>query len=149
MKARYKRFALIVAALSVLGVATVLVFKALDSNMNLYITPTEVADGKAPKDHAFRIGGLVKEGSLDRRDITAHFMMTDTAHDVPVTYTGILPDLFKEGKGAVVEGRLGPDGVFAATNVLAKHDENYMPPEAKAALDQAHKEGVQKVKPKP
>ncbi len=148
MKARTKRLAIVVGGLAVLGVAATLVFQALNSNMNLYITPTEVVDGKAPKERAFRIGGLVKPGSLDRRDITAKFVMTDSAKDVPVVYTGILPDLFKEGKGAVVEGRLGPDGLFTASNVLAKHDENYMPPEAKAALDKAHKEGVEKMQAK-
>jgi cytochrome c-type biogenesis protein CcmE len=97
------------------------------------------AAGKAPQGKAFRIGGLVKEGSVKRQDMTVRFIITDTAKDIPVAYTGILPDLFRDGKGAVVQGRLGGDGVFAATEVLAKHDENYMPPEAQHAVDQARK----------
>ena len=112
---------------------------ALDSNIALYVTPSEVAAGKAPKDKAFRIGGMVKEGSIKRVNTTVSFVVTDTAREIPVTYTGILPDLFKEGKGAVVQGRLGPDGQFTATEVLAKHDENYMPPAAQHAVDQAQK----------
>ncbi|MDD5297364.1 MAG: cytochrome c maturation protein CcmE [Rhodocyclaceae bacterium] len=137
MKTRHKRLAIIVGALAVLGIAATLVLRALNSNIALYVTPTEVAEGKAPKDHAFRIGGLVKPGSLDRHDITARFVVTDTAKDIQVSYTGILPDLFKEGKGVVAQGKLSAEGVFVATEVLAKHDENYMPPEAKAALDKA------------
>ena len=103
------------------------------------ITPTQIAAGEAPKGKAFRIGGLVKEGSVKRQDMTVRFVITDTVKEIPVAYTGILPDLFRDGKGAVVQGRLGGDGVFAATEVLAKHDENYMPPEAKHAIDQAQK----------
>jgi cytochrome c-type biogenesis protein CcmE len=98
-----------------------------------------VAAGKAPKGKAFRIGGMVREGSLKRDNLTVHFVITDTAKDIPVAYTGILPDLFKEGKGAVIQGRLSDSGDFTATEVLAKHDENYMPPEAKDAVDQAQK----------
>lgn len=145
MKTRHKRIAIIIAGLAVLGIAATLVLRALNSNIALYITPSEVAEGKAPKGHAFRMGGLVKEGSLDRRDITARFIVTDSAKDIKVSYTGILPDLFKEGKGVVAQGKLGPDGVFVASEVLAKHDENYMPPEAKAALDKAHADGVVKM----
>ena len=137
MKARHKRFAIIIGALATLGTAAFFVLRALDSNIALYITPTEVAAGKAPRDKLFSIGGLVKPASLDRRDITAHFVITDTAKDIPVSYTGILPDLFKEGKGVVAQGKLGADGVFVASTVLAKHDENYMPPGAKAAVDKA------------
>ncbi len=111
---------------------------AFQSNLVFFFTPTQVAAGEAPKDRAFRIGGLVKEGSLQRADITARFIVTDTAKEIPVTYTGILPDLFSEGKGVVAQGRLGANGLFTASEVLAKHDENYMPPEAKAAVDQAH-----------
>ena len=112
---------------------------ALDSNIALYVTPSEVAAGKSPQGKAFRIGGLVKEGSVKRQDMTVHFVITDTVKEIPVAYKGILPDLFRDGKGAVVQGRLGGDGIFAATEVLAKHDENYMPPEAQHALDQAKK----------
>lgn len=141
MKARHKRFAIVIGALAALGVAAFFVLRALDSNIALYITPTEVAQGKAPVDKLFSIGGLVKPGSLDRRDITARFVITDTAKDISVTYTGILPDLFKEGKGAVVQGKLGADGIFVASTVLAKHDENYMPPGAKEAVEKAHPGG--------
>jgi len=139
VKPRQKRIALIVAGLVVLGIAATLVLNALNSNIALYISPTDVAAGKAPQGKAFRIGGLVKEGSVKRQDMTVRFIITDTAKDIPVAYTGILPDLFRDGKGAVVQGRLGGDGVFAATEVLAKHDENYMPPEAQHAVDQARK----------
>jgi cytochrome c-type biogenesis protein CcmE len=139
MKPRHKRIALIVGGLSAIGIAAAFVLNALDSNIALYVTPTEVLAGKAPKGKAFRIGGMVRDGSLKRDNLTVHFVITDTAKDIPVAYTGILPDLFKEGKGAVIQGRLGDDGSFTATEVLAKHDENYMPPEAKAAVDQAQK----------
>ncbi|MDP2134467.1 MAG: cytochrome c maturation protein CcmE [Sulfuritalea sp.] len=139
MKPRQKRIALIVGGLASIALAAVLTLNALDSNIALYVTPTEVAAGKAPEGKAFRIGGMVKEGSIKRQDMTVSFIITDTAKDIPVAYTGILPDLFKEGKGAVIQGRLGGDGVFAASEVLAKHDENYMPPEAQHAVDQAQK----------
>lgn len=138
MKPRHKRIAIIVGGLASLGAAAALVLNALDSNIALYITPSEVAAGKAPQNKAFRIGGLVKDGSLKRDDLTVHFIVTDTVKDIPVAYTGILPDLFKEGKGAVVEGKLGPDG-FVASEVLAKHDENYTPKEAQDAIDKAKK----------
>jgi len=139
MKPRHKRIALIAGGLVAVGIAAVLVLNALDSNIALYVTPSEVAAGKAPKNKAFRIGGMVRDGSVKRDNLTVHFVVTDTARDIPVAYTGILPDLFKEGKGAVIQGKLGEDGVFVATEVLAKHDENYMPPEAQHALDQAQK----------
>ena len=139
MKPRQKRIALIVGGLASLTLAAVLTLNALDSNIALYVTPSEVVAGKSPQGKAFRIGGLVKEGSVKRNDMTVRFVMTDTAKEIPVAYTGILPDLFRDGKGAVVQGRLGGDGVFVATEVLAKHDENYMPPEAAAALKQAQK----------
>ncbi len=139
MKAWKKRGAIVVGGLTAVGVAAALVLNALNSNIALYVTPSEVAAGKAPKGQAFRIGGMVKEGSLRRDNLTVHFVVTDMARDIPVAYTGILPDLFKEGKGAVVQGKLGPDGKFTAAEVLAKHDENYMPPEAKHSLDEAQK----------
>jgi cytochrome c-type biogenesis protein CcmE len=141
VKPRHKRTAIIVGGLAAVGIAAALVLNALNSNIALYVTPTEVADGKSPKGQAFRIGGLVKEGSIRRDNLTVHFVVTDTAKDIPVAYTGILPDLFKEGKGAVVQGKLGADGLFVASEVLAKHDENYMPPEAQHAVDQAQKAG--------
>jgi len=139
MKPRQKRIALIAGGLAAIALVAVLTLNALDSNIALYVTPTEVLAGKAPQGKAFRIGGLVKEGSIKRQDLTVRFIVTDTAKDIPVAYTGILPDLFREGKGAVVQGKLGGDGVFTATEVLAKHDENYMPPEAQHAVDQARK----------
>jgi len=144
VKPRHKRALLIVAALAVIGVAALLILNALNSNIALYVTPSEVAAGKAPNGQAFRIGGMVKEGSLRRDGLTVHFVITDMAKDIPVAYTGILPDLFKEGKGAVIQGRLNPNGEFVASEVLAKHDENYMPPEAKHALEQAQKNGSNK-----
>jgi cytochrome c-type biogenesis protein CcmE len=137
MKPRQKRIALIVGGLASLAIAAGLALNALDSNIALYVTPSEIAAGKAPQGKAFRIGGLVKEGSVKRQDMTVRFVVTDMVKEIPVAYTGILPDLFRDGKGAVVQGRLGSDGIFAATEVLAKHDENYMPPEAAAALKQA------------
>jgi cytochrome c-type biogenesis protein CcmE len=139
MKNRYKRAGVIAAGLVALGTASALVLNALNSNLALYVTPSEVVAGHAPQGRAFRIGGLVKEGSLHRDNLTVHFVITDLAQEVPVAYTGLLPDLFKEGKGAVVQGRLEQGGPFTASEVLAKHDENYMPPEAKHALDQARK----------
>jgi len=139
VKPRHKRAALIVGGLAAIGLAAAFVLNALDSNIALYVTPSEVAAGKAPQGKAFRIGGMVKDGSLRRDNLTVHFLITDTAKDIPVAYTGILPDLFKEGKGAVVQGRFGTDGQFTATEVLAKHDENYMPPEAQHAVEQAQK----------
>ncbi|MDP1605127.1 MAG: cytochrome c maturation protein CcmE [Rhodocyclaceae bacterium] len=137
MKPRHKRIALIVGGLAAIGIASTLVFQALDSNVAFFITPTEFTEGKAPQGKAFRVGGMVREGSIRRDNLTVHFVITDTVKEVPVTYTGILPDLFKEGKGAVVQGKIGADGLFNATEVLAKHDENYMPPHAQHAIDQA------------
>ena len=139
MKSRHKKLALIGGALAVIGIIAALVLNALNSNIALYITPTEVAAGKAPQGKLFRIGGLVKEGSIQRQadGVTIAFVITDTAKDIPVAYKGILPDLFKEGKGAVAQGKLNETGTFVATEVLAKHDENYMPPEAQHAMDQA------------
>ncbi len=139
MKPRQKRIALIVGGLAALGIASAFVLNALDSNIAFFVTPSELAAGKAPQGKAFRIGGMVKEGTVMRDNLTVNFVITDTAQDVKVSYTGILPDLFKEGKGAVAQGRINPDGTFTATEVLAKHDENYMPPEAQHAVDQAQR----------
>lgn len=141
MKPRHKRAVIIVGALLAIALAAVLILNALNSNIALYVTPSEVAAGNAPKGQAFRIGGMVKDGSVKRDGLTVNFVITDMAKDIPVAYTGILPDLFKEGKGAVIQGRLESNGKFVASEVLAKHDENYMPPEAKHALDQAQKNG--------
>ncbi|MDH6524603.1 cytochrome c maturation protein CcmE [Polynucleobacter sphagniphilus] len=142
MKPRHKRALMIVGALATLAIAAVLILNALNSNIALYVTPSEVAAGKAPKGQTFRIGGMVKDGSLKRDELVVHFIITDLVKEIPVSYKGILPDLFKEGKGAVVQGKLDPDGQFVASEVLAKHDENYMPPEAKHALEQAQKNGA-------
>lgn len=139
MKTRHKKLALIGGALAIIGIIAALVLSALNSNIALYITPTEVAAGKAPQGKAFRIGGLVREGSLKRQadGVTVSFVITDTAKDIAVSYKGILPDLFKEGKGVVAQGKLAADGNFVASEVLAKHDENYMPPEAAKAVNDA------------
>jgi cytochrome c-type biogenesis protein CcmE len=139
MKPRQKRLAIILGGLSVLGISAALVLNAFNSNLVFFFTPTQIVAGEAPRDRTFRIGGLVKVGTLSRIDTTAHFVVTDNAKEIPVAYTGILPDLFKEGKGVVAQGKLGSDGQFTASEVLAKHDENYMPPEAKYAVDQAAK----------
>jgi cytochrome c-type biogenesis protein CcmE len=141
MKARHRRFAWIGAGVAVLGVAVALVLNAFQSNLVFFFTPTQVAQKEAPQGRPFRIGGLVETGSVKRvpNTVDVQFVVTDTAKSVPVVYSGLLPDLFKEGKGVVAQGSLGPDGTFHATEVLAKHDENYMPPEAAAAVDQAHK----------
>ena len=139
MKSWKKRAAIIGGGLCAVGIAAALVLNALNSNIALYVTPSDVFAGKAPKAQVFRIGGLVKEGSVRRDNLTVHFVMTDLVQDIPVAYTGILPDLFKEGKGAVVQVKQMAAGEYVATEVLAKHDENYMPPEAKDALDKAQK----------
>jgi len=139
MKPRHKRLALIVAGVAAVALAATLILNAFRSNMVFFYTPTQVAQGEAPKAASFRIGGLVEQGSLKREGdgLTVHFVVTDTVQRTRVTYQGILPDLFKEGKGVVAQGKLGPDGSFVASDVLAKHDENYMPPEAADALKKA------------
>ena len=141
MKPRSKRLLLVSSAIGLLVGAVALVLTAFQQNLVFFHTPTEVADGKAPVDRTFRVGGMVEEGSVQRESdgLTVRFAITDTAKVIPVTYRGTLPDLFQEGKGAVVQGTLGQDGLFRASEVLAKHDENYMPVEAQYALDQAHK----------
>jgi cytochrome c-type biogenesis protein CcmE len=143
MKPRHKRLIAIVAGVALLGVAAGLVLNALQSNVAFFFSPSQVAAGEAPRDRAFRIGGMVQAGSVKRgkENLDVSFVVTDTAHNIPVTYKGLLPDLFREGKGVVAQGSLGADGVFRASEVLAKHDENYMPPEAAHALEQAQKAG--------
>jgi cytochrome c-type biogenesis protein CcmE len=139
MKPRTRRALAIVAGLGTLGVAAMLVLNAFQSNLVFFFSPSQIAAHEAPRDRAFRIGGLVEEGSIKRdgQSLTVQFVVTDMAQRVPVSYTGLLPDLFKEGKGVVAQGKLGADGVFRADQVLAKHDENYMPPEAAEALEKA------------
>lgn len=141
MKSRHQKLALIGLGLAGIGVVVALVLNAFQSNLVFFYSPTQIVKGEAPVDRAFRIGGLVEDGSLKRQadGLTVSFVVTDTAQSIPVTYKGILPDLFKEGKGVVAEGKLGANGQFTATQVLAKHDENYMPPEAAGALEQAAK----------
>ena len=140
MKARTRRMGWIIGGLAVLGAAVALVLNAFQSNLVFFFSPTQVAAHEAPQGRAFRIGGLVEPGSLRREpnSLTVRFRVTDTAKDIPVAYTGMLPDLFKEGKGVVAQGTLGADGTFHATEVLAKHDENYMPPAAADAVKKAH-----------
>jgi cytochrome c-type biogenesis protein CcmE len=141
MKPRHRRLALIAAGLAAIAIAAALVLNAFRSNLVFFFSPSQIAAGEAPKDRAFRVGGMVETGSVKRQadGVTVQFVVTDTAKSVPVVYKGILPDLFREGKGVVAEGRLGTDGVFRAEQVLAKHDENYMPPEAAHAVEQAQK----------
>jgi cytochrome c-type biogenesis protein CcmE len=139
MKARHKRFGLIAVGLILLAIAAFLITKSFRSNLVFFFTPTQVEKGEAPKSGSFRIGGLVENGSLKRLPdgLRVQFKVTDTAKSMLVEYKGILPDLFKEGKGVVAEGELNQKGLFEASQVLAKHDENYMPPEAAAALKAA------------
>jgi cytochrome c-type biogenesis protein CcmE len=138
-KARHKRFMWVALGLLVVAVAVGLVLRAFNSNLVFFFTPSDIAQKKVPQDRAFRLGGLVTAGTVKRdpNGLTVRFDVTDTAQTIPVSFTGILPDLFKEGKGVVAQGKLGPDGVFTASEVLAKHDENYMPPEAAEALKRA------------
>ena len=126
----------IVAGLAGLGVAVALVLNAFQSNLVFFFTPSQVAANEAPLNRNFRVGGLVEPGSLRREKdgLTVHFKVTDSAKTIPVVYTGLLPDLFREGKGVVCQGRVGPDGVFKASEILAKHDERYMPKEVADAL---------------
>ena len=144
MKPRHKRFGLIALGIAALGLAAFLVLNAFEKNLVFFFTPTQVAANEAPRERTFRIGGLVEPGSVKRQPdgVSVQFVVTDTAKNIPVVYRGVLPDLFKEGKGVVAQGKLGADGVFAASEVLAKHDENYMPPEAAEALSKAHAKGV-------
>src|SRR5205085_5807621 len=139
MKRRHKRIAFILIGLGGLGVATYLVASAFRNNLVFFFSPTQVVAKEAPINRTFRVGGLVENGSLKRDGdgLTVRFVVTDTVASIPVVYKGILPDLFKEGRGCVAQGKIGADGVFQAEQVLAKHDENYMPPEAGAAIDKA------------
>ena len=140
MKTRHKRIMIAVGALVVLGTATALVLNAFNSNLVFFYSPTQVAAKEAPTGRTFRLGGMVETGSVRRDGVNVHFVVTDTVKSVPVQYQGILPDLFKEGKGVVAQGQL-KDGHFEAREVLAKHDENYMPPEAAEALERAQASG--------
>ncbi len=138
MKTRHKRLALLLAGLALLGIAAALVLSAFQKNLVFFFTPTQVAAGEAPAGRSFRIGGMVETGSVRRQadGMTVQFIVTDTAKSLPVSFRGILPDLFREGKGVVAQGKIGINGEFIADEVLAKHDENYMPPEAAYAIEQ-------------
>jgi cytochrome c-type biogenesis protein CcmE len=139
VKPRHKRLAAIIGGLAALGAATALVLSAFEQNLVFFFTPTQVAAKEAPLGRTFRIGGMVEKGSVKRDGVEVRFLVTDTAKTIPVVYRGALPDLFREGKGVVAQGQLGADGVFRAREVLAKHDENYMPPEAAHAVEKAQK----------
>jgi len=141
MKPRHRRLILVVAGLALLGVTAALVLNAFQSNLVFFVSPSQVAAKEAPINKTFRLGGMVEQGSLKRLPdgLTVEFVVTDTAKTIPVRYKGILPDLFREGKGVVAQGRLDADGTFHAQEVLAKHDENYMPPEAADAIAKAQK----------
>jgi cytochrome c-type biogenesis protein CcmE len=129
-----------------LGIATALVLSAFQKNLVFFFTPSQVVANEAPSGRTFRIGGMVVEGSLKREGVEVRFSVTDTAKAIPVVYRGALPDLFREGKGVVAQGELGGDGVFRAREVLAKHDENYMPPEAAEAVKKAHETAAKTAK---
>ena len=139
MKPRHKRFVLIGVGIAGLALSASLVLSAFQKNLVFFFTPSQVVANEAPVGKSFRVGGLVEKGSVKREadGLTVHFVVTDTAKSIPVVYRGILPDLFREGKGVVTQGKVGPDGLFRAEEVLAKHDENYMPPAAQDALNQA------------
>jgi cytochrome c-type biogenesis protein CcmE len=144
MKPRHKRLALAVGVLATVGISATLVLNAFRSNLVFFYSPTQVASKEAPSARAFRLGGLVEAGSVRRDGVSVRFVVTDTAMTVPVRYEGILPDLFKEGKGVVAQGKL-EGGEFVASEVLAKHDENYMPPEAAEALKRAQQVNAKRV----
>lgn len=139
MKSRHKRFAMIAAGIAAIGVAVALVLNAFQSNLVFFFTPSQIVANEAPVGRSFRVGGMVLANSVQRGPdgVTVRFVVTDTAQSIPVAFSGILPDLFREGKGVVAQGKLGADGVFHAEQVLAKHDENYMPPEAADAVERA------------
>lgn len=142
MKPRHKRFAMIAAGVAAIGIAVALVLNAFQSNLVFFFTPSQIVANEAPVGRNFRVGGMVLADSVYRGPdgVTVNFVVTDTAQSIPVAYSGILPDLFREGKGVVAQGKLGSDGVFHAEQVLAKHDENYMPPEAADAVERATRE---------
>lgn len=144
MKPRHKRFVLVAIGIAAVGGAASLALNALRSNIAYFFSPSQVLANEAPKEQVFRLGGLVEKGTLQRQadGLTVHFLVTDMAKSVKVAYTGILPDLFKEGQGVVTKGRMGPDGMFRAEEVLAKHDEAYMPPEVADSLKGEHVKGV-------
>lgn len=134
LKPKRKRLIFVLIGLATLGVAAALVLNAFQGSIVFFLSPSELAERPMPPGRAIRLGGLVEEGSLERDGTVVRFKVTDLKRDIRVAYNGILPDLFREGQGVVCEGKLLPDGSFAAASVLAKHDERYMPPEVAAAL---------------
>jgi cytochrome c-type biogenesis protein CcmE len=146
MKPRQQRMVAIAAGVALIAIAAALVLNAFQGNVVFFFSPSQVASGEAPVAKTFRIGGMVEKGSVKRLPdgVTVQFVVTDSAKTIPVQYRGILPDLFKEGKGVVAQGKLSADGTFRASEVLAKHDENYMPPEAAHAMSQAEAEKAAK-----
>lgn len=146
MKPRHKRLAAIALGVAALGIAAALVLNAFEQNLVFFFTPSQIAANEAPQGKTFRIGGMVQSGSVKREGVEVRFVVTDTAKHVPVVYSGALPDLFREGKGVVAQGQLGADGVFRAREVLAKHDENYMPPEAAEAVKRAQETAAKTAK---
>ena len=149
MTPRQRRLTLVLSIVAGVSVAATLAFSALRNTMTFFYPPTEVAAGKVPRGERFRLGGMVTEGSLRRApgSLEVHFVVTDFDHSVPVSYTGVLPDLFREGAGVVAHGRLAPDGTFVADEVLAKHDEKYMPPEVARSLKRRHGESRTETEP--
>ena len=146
MMARYKRMWMVVGIVAGVGLAAWLGTQAFRSNVMFFFDPTQIASGEAPTDKRFRLGGMVEKGSVKREGVEVRFVVTDTAKTIPVVYSGALPDLFREGKGVVAQGQLGADGIFRAREVLAKHDENYMPPEAAEAVQKAHEAAAKAAK---
>ena len=140
MKPRHKRLAMVAGGIAALGVAATLALSAFNQNLVFFFTPSQIAANEAPRDRILRVGGMVAPGSIKRQSdgVTVEFVVTDMAKSITVSYRGSLPDLFREGKGVVTQGRVDADGIFRASEVLAKHDENYMPPEAAEALKKGH-----------
>ncbi len=146
MKPRHRRLALVIAGVAALGITAALVLNAFQSNLVFFFSPSQIAANEAPVNKTFRLGGMVEKGSMKRLPdgVTVRFVVTDTAKTIAVQYKGILPDLFREGKGVVAQGKLDGNGVFTASEVLAKHDENYLPPEAAAAIGKAQIDAAEK-----
>ena len=144
MKARHRRIAMVVLGLCGVATAVGLALSAFNESLVFFFSPSQIVAGEAPVARSFRVGGLVETGSLRRGPdgLTAYFTITDTLHSIPVTYAGMLPDLFKEGRGCVAQGKVGPNGIFHAELVLAKHDENYMPAEAARSIEDARRVSI-------
>lgn len=150
MTPRRRRIVLVVGILGGVSLAGALALRSFQDNVMFFFDPTQIAAGEAPSGERFRLGGMVRPGTVDRKSgsLDMAFVVTDFRHDVRVKYTGVVPDLFRENQGVVAHGRLGADGVFVADEILAKHDENYMPPEVARSLKDEHG-GVMPIQPKP